>query len=170
MTKARLAFPCGSDGKESTCDAGDLGSIPGLVRAPGGGHGGPPQCSFLENPMDGGACWVTVHGVAEPDTTGWLNTAPGKVGLKFESRLLQCITLWNKFSRCVSPVDTEKQFLRQCRSPPRLKALGNLGKEGNAQLKDVFRTYSSIMLSEEGLTLPTRVMAKQGGLHHASAA
>ena len=45
----------GSDGKESTCDAGDLGSIPGLRRSPGGGHGNPLQYSCLENPMNGGA-------------------------------------------------------------------------------------------------------------------
>ena len=43
-------FPCGSAGKESTCNAGDLGSIPGLGRSPGGGHGNPLQYSCLENP------------------------------------------------------------------------------------------------------------------------
>ena len=42
-------FPGGSDGKESACNAGDLGSIPGLGRSPGGGHGNPLQCSCLEN-------------------------------------------------------------------------------------------------------------------------
>ena len=45
----------GSDGKESACSAGDLGSIPGLGRSPGGGHGNPLQYSCLENPMDRGA-------------------------------------------------------------------------------------------------------------------
>ena len=44
------AFPGGSDSKESACDAGDLGSIPGLGRSPGGGHGNPLQYSCLENP------------------------------------------------------------------------------------------------------------------------
>ena len=43
-------FPGGSDGKGSTCNAGDLGSIPGLGRSPGGGHGNPLQYSCLENP------------------------------------------------------------------------------------------------------------------------
>ena len=43
------------DGKESACDVGDQGSIPGWGRSPGGGHGHPLQCSCLENPMDGGA-------------------------------------------------------------------------------------------------------------------
>ena len=42
-------FPGGSDGKESTCNVGDLGSIPGLERSPGGGHGDPLQYSCLEN-------------------------------------------------------------------------------------------------------------------------
>ena len=45
----------GSDGKESACNAGDLGSIPGLGRSPGGGHNNPLQYSCLENPMDRGA-------------------------------------------------------------------------------------------------------------------
>ena len=44
------AFPGGSDSKESACDAGDLGSIPGLGRSPGGGHSNPLQYSCLENP------------------------------------------------------------------------------------------------------------------------
>ena len=44
-------FPCGSAGKETTCNVGDLGSIPGLGRSPGGGHGNPHQYSCLENPQ-----------------------------------------------------------------------------------------------------------------------
>ena len=46
-------FPCGSAGKEPACDAGDLGSIPGLGRPPGEGKGYPLQCFGLENPMEG---------------------------------------------------------------------------------------------------------------------
>ena len=45
-----MGFPGRSDSKEFTCSAGDLGSVPGLGRAPGGGHGNPLQCSCLENP------------------------------------------------------------------------------------------------------------------------
>ena len=48
-----LDFPGGSAGKESTCNMGDLGSIPGLERSPGEGNGYPLQYSDLENPMDG---------------------------------------------------------------------------------------------------------------------
>ena len=53
-----------AQGKESACSAGDTGSIPGLGGSPGGGNGNPLQYSRLENPMDIGAWWATVHGVA----------------------------------------------------------------------------------------------------------
>ena len=45
-----MGFPGGSDGEESACNVGNLGSIPGFGRAPGGGHGNPLQYSCLENP------------------------------------------------------------------------------------------------------------------------
>ena len=48
-------------GKDSACNAGDMDSITGSGRSPGGGHGNPLQCSCLENPVDRGACWATVH-------------------------------------------------------------------------------------------------------------
>ena len=54
--------------KVSVCNAGDLGSIPGLGRSPGEGNGSPLQYSCLKNPMDGGAWWATVHGVAKSRT------------------------------------------------------------------------------------------------------
>ena len=68
-----LGCPGGPAGKESTCNAGDLGLIPGLGRSPGEGNGYPLQCSGLENPMNRGACRGTVHGVAELDTTETLS-------------------------------------------------------------------------------------------------
>ena len=49
---------------ESACNAGDLGSIPGSGRSPGKRNGNPLQYPCLENPMDRGAWWATVHGVA----------------------------------------------------------------------------------------------------------
>ena len=63
-----MGLPGGSDGKESVCNAGDMGSIPGLERSPGGRHGNPLRHSFLENSMDRGAYWATVHGVAKSQT------------------------------------------------------------------------------------------------------
>ena len=60
--------PGGSDSKESTCNVGDLCLIPGLGRSPEGGHGNPLQYSCLENPVDRGALWATVHGVAKSRT------------------------------------------------------------------------------------------------------
>ena len=61
--------PGGSDWEEPACSAGGPGSIPGSGRSPGGGHGDPLQCSCLENPMDRGAWWATVHGVANSQTS-----------------------------------------------------------------------------------------------------
>ena len=63
-----MGFPGGSEVKASACNVGDLGSIPGLGRYPGEGNGNPLQYSCLENPMDGGAWWATVHGVAKSRT------------------------------------------------------------------------------------------------------
>ena len=61
-------FPGASEVKASACNAGDLDLIPGLGRSPGEGNGKPLQYSCLENPMDGGAWWVTVHGVTKSRT------------------------------------------------------------------------------------------------------
>ena len=58
-----MGFPHSSVSKESACNAGDLGSIPGLGRSSGEGNDNPLQCSCLENPMDRGAWRATVHGV-----------------------------------------------------------------------------------------------------------
>ena len=61
-------FPIGSVHKESACNAGDLGSIPGSGRSPGEGNGNPLQYSCLENPMDRGTGQATVHGIAKSQT------------------------------------------------------------------------------------------------------
>ena len=63
-----LGFPCGSVGKESACNARDLGFIHGLGRSPEEGNGYPLQYSGQENSMDGGAWQATVHGVAKSQT------------------------------------------------------------------------------------------------------
>ena len=62
-------LPRGSDGKESACNAGDLGLISGPRRSPGEGNRNPLQYSCLGNPMDRGAWWATVHRVEESDMT-----------------------------------------------------------------------------------------------------
>ena len=72
-TSVFLDFPGGSDSEESACNMGDLDSVPGLGRFPGGGHGNPPQCSCLENPHGQRSlagyspeAWQgTVHGVTK---------------------------------------------------------------------------------------------------------
>ena len=58
-----MNFPGGSVCKETTCNSGEPGSIPGPGRSPGGGNSNTFQYSCLENPMDRGAWWVTDHGV-----------------------------------------------------------------------------------------------------------
>ena len=63
MSCKKVFFPCGSAGKESTCNAGDLGEIPGLGRSPGEGKGYPLQYSGLENSIE-----CIVHGVAKSRT------------------------------------------------------------------------------------------------------
>ena len=66
--KKRFDFPGGSDSKESSCNAEDLDSIPGLGRCPGEGNGNSLQCSCMRNPMDRGAWWATVQGFAKGRT------------------------------------------------------------------------------------------------------
>ena len=69
-------FPHGSDGKESACNVGDLGSIPGLGRSPGGGHANPLQYSRLENPHEQRSLvGCSPLGRKESDTTEQLSTA-----------------------------------------------------------------------------------------------
>ena len=60
-----LGFPGGSDGKKFACNVEDKGSVPGLGRSLGVGHGHPFQSSCLENSMDRGACQTTVYGIAK---------------------------------------------------------------------------------------------------------
>ena len=69
-----LGLPRQFSGKGDTCQAADMGLIPGLGRSPGKGNGYPFQYSCLGNPMHREACWVTVHGVTkESDTTQQFN-------------------------------------------------------------------------------------------------
>ena len=63
-----VAFPGSSMVKNPSANAGDVSLIPGSGRSPGGGNGNPLQYSCLENPMDRGAWWATVHGVGKSQT------------------------------------------------------------------------------------------------------
>ena len=60
-----MGFPDGSDSKESACNAQDLSSTPRSGKSPGEENGNPLQYSCLENSMDRGAWWATVHGVTK---------------------------------------------------------------------------------------------------------
>ena len=84
-----MGFPAGSEYKESACNAGDLDSIPGLGRSPGGGHGNPPQYSCLENPhgqksLAGDTLW----GLKELAMTEQLSTA---LKALWASLVAQCV-------------------------------------------------------------------------------
>ena len=81
-------FSGGSDGKASAPSAGDLGSIPGSARSPGEGNGNPLQYYCLENPMDRGAWWATVHGVTKSQTR--LSDFTSVIQWKFKPRFEAC--------------------------------------------------------------------------------
>ena len=70
--KDTKGFSCGASGKVPACQCRrllrDMGSTPGSGRSPGEGHGNPLQCSCLENPMDRGTWWATIHRVAKSQT------------------------------------------------------------------------------------------------------
>ena len=105
-TPAFLGFPCGSVGKESTCNVGDLGSIPGLGRSPGEGKGYPLQYSGLEN---------SVCGVAELDRTEQLS-----LSLPFPvATLSSCWVLWAWQSEiCLRPLNSAHKLLQEASSLP----------------------------------------------------
>ena len=93
-------FPCGSAGKESTCNTEDLASIPGLERSPGKGKGYPLHCSGLENSMD-----CVVDGVAKS------RTQPSD--FHFHYKIVKKKTMW------VDKVPIQPHFTRPCLQSPR---------------------------------------------------
>ena len=85
------------------CNAGDLGSIPGLGRSPGAGHGNPLQYSCLENPVDRGAWQATVHGVTRVGQD--LVTKPPPPRIKFK-----CLTgMGLRFPQLLCPLIIQLQ-------------------------------------------------------------
>ena len=115
-TPVFLGFPGGSDHKDSTCNAGDLGSIPGLGRSPGGGHGNPLQYSCLENPMNRGAWWATVYGVTKSQI--WLSdSAQHSIGETTYKHINTYIYVWKIVHRNVN-----RPFL-QCKRFPQVSEM-----------------------------------------------
>ena len=98
------------------------GSVPGLGRPPGGGHGKPLQCSYLENPMDRRAWWATVHSISKSQDTGsrrrtvskswtrlkWLSMhtqEDSEITLKYKLLMAQCdYQWWSGESQCPKEV------------------------------------------------------------------
>ena len=91
----------GSEVKASACNAGDLGSIPGLDRSPGEGNGNPLQYSCLENPMDGEAWWATVHGIAKSQTR-LRDFTHSLTHTTYEALVIFCLLIWTHIMRLVS--------------------------------------------------------------------
>ena len=111
-----LGFPGGSAGKESACNAGDLGSIPGLGRSPGEEKGYPLQYSGLENSMD-----CIIHGVAKLDTIcyKYLTTLPILQRIKFKPIIIVCKNLsWHEpyypFSLISTPSPLSQSYWITC--------------------------------------------------------
>ena len=88
----KMGFPAGSEFKASTCNEGDLGLIPGSGRSPGEGNDNALQYSCLENPMNGGAWWATVHGVSMSQT--WLNNFTAQNN-QYIIKICQSDTFWS---------------------------------------------------------------------------
>ena len=102
-----LFLPHSSVSKESACDVGDPGWIPGLGRFPGEGNGNPLQYSCLENPMDRGSWRATVHGLAgvrhylvtkPPPPTSWVRECSMVVLCKKHAASSMCFQLMFAFS------------------------------------------------------------------------
>ena len=93
--------------KESVCNAGDRDSIPGSGRSPGGGHGNPLQYSCLENSIDRGAWWATVHGVTKSQT--WLKQLSRQVLSHRCSEYQLCPQGWDWFSPSNLQVSIQRQ-------------------------------------------------------------
>ena len=114
-----MGFPGGSDSKESACDAGEPGSIPGSARSPGEGNGNPLQYSCLENPMDRGAWRATVHIVQQRELYSicrdipqwkrlWRNKNMASLVVPCKESTCQCRRHgFNSWSRKISPASEQ---------------------------------------------------------------
>ena len=98
-------FPGGSEDKVSAHNVGDRGSIPVSGRSPGEGNGNPLQYSCLENPMDRGAWWATVHWV----TKSWTRLSDF-TSLHFTSVAQSCLTLCDPMNRSMPGLPIHHQL------------------------------------------------------------
>ena len=97
-----MGFPSISDGKESACSSGDPGLIPGSGRSPGEGNGNPLQYSCLENSMDRGAWWATVHGSVKGSSKSKdLTTTKNSEG-SAEPLMLEELEIWGRLTELPS--------------------------------------------------------------------
>ena len=106
--------------KAFACNAGDPGLIPGLGRSSREGNGNPLQCSCLENPMDGGAWWATVHRVARSQTrvSNFTFTSDDQCQLQLLQFLVHLIDLLSLLLRCNGFAGIQKVVMEQTGSRP----------------------------------------------------
>ena len=104
MSLSDVELPLWLSCKESTCNVGDLGLIPGLRRSSGEGKGYPLQYSFLENPRDRGAWWAAIYGVTQSQTwLKWLSSSSGSYCSKLVLHDLKISSLEQAKSREYKP-------------------------------------------------------------------
>ena len=118
-----LGFPGGSEVKASACIVGDLGLIPGSGRSPGEGNGNPLQYSYLENPMDRGAWWATVHGVSKSRTRLSNFTFTFTFISEFSKVTGYKINTQKSFSFLYTNNENQKKLRNQSHSPMQQKEL-----------------------------------------------
>jgi len=106
--------------KESVCNAGAAGLIPGSGRSPRGGHGNQLQNSCLENPMERGAWWATVHGVAKSWTGLKQLSTHTQVPPLFPSLLYTTLLLGKTYMSYLGKIYISYLFLPTERNPKRL--------------------------------------------------
>ena len=118
-----MGFPGGSEVKASACIVGDLGLIPGSGRSPGEGNGNPLQYSYLENPMDRGAWWATVHGVSKSRTRLSNFTFTFTFISEFSKVTGYKINTQKSFSFLYTNNENQKKLRNQSHSPMQQKEL-----------------------------------------------